>query len=77
MSDVARRPECWCWNTVDGELAMLQGEPPHNTPGNICFAAGYFAKSLERKYGVSVAELNRWRDSNGPNKGPGRSQGGS
>lgn len=39
------------------EIRMLEGLPPHNTPSNICFGDGYFAKSLIHKYGMSIREL--------------------
>lgn len=32
------------------ELKTLNGLPPHNTPSNICWNDGYFAKSIERRY---------------------------
>lgn len=41
------------------ELRMLRGEAPHNIPSNICFGDGYFAASIERKYGMSIAELDK------------------
>lgn len=41
------------------ELRMLKGFPPHNKASNICWGDGYFAKSLERKYGKKISELEK------------------
>jgi hypothetical protein len=41
------------------EIRMLEGLPPHNHPGNLCYGDGYFAKSLVDKYGVSISELKK------------------
>ena len=41
------------------DLAMLKGDPPYNIPSNICYGDGYYAASLERRYGMSIEELER------------------
>lgn len=41
------------------ELDMLAGRGKHNNPGNICWGDGIFAQSLVKKYGMSIAELER------------------
>lgn len=52
--------------TVDINLESLtdelQGHPPYDNFSNICMGDGYFAKSLERKYGLSIGELTKIRD---------------
>lgn len=44
---------------IRDDLAKLNGEPPYNTPSNICWNDAYFGKSLERKYGATIDELQR------------------
>lgn len=39
------------------DLGMLFGWPPYDGPENICRADGYFANSLEKKYGKPIEEL--------------------
>ena len=41
------------------ELAMLHGDPPHNTWSNICYGDGYFANSLVQRYGMSISQLEK------------------
>ena len=41
------------------ELKKLEGLPPHDGGGNICRGDGYFAVSLERKYGMSIKDLQK------------------
>ena len=53
------------------DLRKLQGLPPYDGDGNICRGDGYFARSLEKKYGMDLealkravgfnAELDRWK----------------
>ena len=43
-------------NCVD-DLKKLQGLPPYNTPSNLVFADGIFAKSIERNYSQRVMAL--------------------
>ena len=38
-------------------LAKLHGDPPYDEPSNICRADGYYALSLERRFGKSIEEL--------------------
>lgn len=45
--------------TARDEIRMLEGLPPHNHPGNLCWSDGYFAQSLVRKYGMSLTELKK------------------
>jgi hypothetical protein len=42
------------------ELAKLNGWPPHDEPSNICRGDAYYGKSLEEKYGKTIAELERF-----------------
>ena len=44
---------------IKDNLAMLDGDPPHNTWTNIYYDDGYFARSLEKKYGKTIAELRK------------------
>ncbi len=39
------------------DLKKLNGLPPYHDPGNIVRGDGYFAKSLEQKYGGTINEL--------------------
>lgn len=41
------------------DLRKLRGQAPHNTPSNICYGDGYFAASIENKYGMTIAELDQ------------------
>ncbi len=41
------------------DLAKLDGKPPYNTGSNILQGDGYFAKSLEEKYGLPIEELRQ------------------
>ena len=41
------------------DLKMLRGLPPYDTGSNICRGDGYFARSLEKKYGKTIEELAR------------------
>lgn len=41
------------------DLKMLDGLPPYDGGGNICKGDGYFAKSLEKKYHMSVEQLRK------------------
>ncbi len=40
-------------------LAVLDGDPPHDKPSNICRNDGYYARSIARKFGMSVKDLRR------------------
>ena len=42
----------------DGLLKYL-GLPPYDGAGNPCCEDGYFAASLERRYGMSLEELDK------------------
>lgn len=44
---------------IRDDLAKLDGLPPYNVPSNPCYGDGYFALSLERKYGASLDELRK------------------
>ena len=46
-------------DSIRDDLDKLDGKGIHNTPSNYCWGDGYFASSLERKYGVPVATLRR------------------
>lgn len=54
---------------IHDTVAKLQGWPPHDGWGNICYGDGYYAKSLEREFGlptsklISIAENYRKRNS--------------
>lgn len=39
------------------DMAKLDGDPPYNTYTNICWHDGYFALSLEAKYGRKIETL--------------------
>lgn len=39
------------------DIAKFLGEGEYNTPSNHCRGDGYFAKSLEEKWGKSIEEL--------------------
>lgn len=39
------------------DLKKLYGLPPYDSGGNICRGDGYFARSLEEKYGKPLKEL--------------------
>lgn len=41
------------------DLKKLCGDKPYNTGSNIVTGDGYFAKSLEHKYGMSLSELEK------------------
>lgn len=43
--------------TILNELKMLYGLPPHDGSGNPCAHDGLYAKSLERKWDMSISEL--------------------
>ena len=42
------------------ELAKLNGWPPYDGPENICRGDGYYGMSLEKKYGKTIAELEKF-----------------
>ncbi len=44
---------------VINDLKTLYGIPPHDTWSNYCAGDGYFARSLEDKYGCSIEELRK------------------
>lgn len=44
---------------IRDDLAKLDGKPPYNTPSNYCWGDGYFASSLEQKYGAPIETLRR------------------
>jgi len=44
---------------LQDKLARLDGKPPYNTPGNFCYADGYFALSIEKDFGAPIAELRK------------------
>jgi hypothetical protein len=39
------------------DIQKFLGEGEYNTPSNPCWGDGYFAKSLEEKWGKSIEEL--------------------
>ncbi len=41
------------------DLKQLRGLPPYDGFSNFCANDGYYAKSLERKYGMSIGELEK------------------
>ena len=45
--------------TLKDDLAKLDGLPPHDTPSNTCWNDSYYAKSLEKKYNKTLAELRQ------------------
>lgn len=53
MSQVGRR----YLNEVRDKLDMLDGKGHHCHPANLCYGDGYFALSLERKWGYPLDEL--------------------
>ena len=42
--------------TLLDKLRMFHGIAPYNTPGNICYADGYFWNSLVDKFGKEAVE---------------------
>lgn len=42
---------------LEHDLKMFLGLPPFNTPSNFCYLDGYFALSIEKKYGKKIAQL--------------------
>lgn len=40
-------------------LARLDGKAPYNTPSNICWNDAYYAKSIEREFGMTLKELRK------------------
>ena len=40
-------------------LDMFHGRGKYNTPGNPCWADGYYAKSLEKRFGKSIDDLKK------------------
>lgn len=41
------------------DIAKFDGLPPYNTPGNFVYADGYFAQEVEKRHGMSIAELRK------------------
>lgn len=41
------------------DLKMLEGLPPYDGGSNHCRGDGYFARSLEQKYGMSLEALQK------------------
>lgn len=41
------------------DLKKLLGLSPYDTMDNPCYGDGYFAKSLEERYGVTIDELKK------------------
>lgn len=41
------------------DLKMFLGLPPFNTPSNFCYLDGYFALSIEKKYGKKISDLKK------------------
>jgi len=39
------------------DLAKLRGDPPHNHGGNICQGDGIYSASLNRKWAMSISDL--------------------
>lgn len=39
------------------KLKILRGIPPHDSWSNICYGDGYYAKSIEREFGMPLEEL--------------------
>lgn len=39
------------------DLAILYGHAPHDSWSNHCYSDGYYANSLERKWGMSTSDL--------------------
>lgn len=46
-------------SSVERDLKTLFGLPPYDEPSNYLRGDGYFAQSLERKYGKTIDELCR------------------
>jgi hypothetical protein len=42
------------------DLKMFEGLPPYDDGGNICRGDGYFAKDIERRYGMTIEQL--WKE---------------
>ena len=45
--------------TAKDMLAQLNGDHPYNRPDNICYGDGYFRKSIEKKFGMPIDELEK------------------
>ena len=41
------------------DLKILRGMPPHDSWSNVCYGDGYFARSLETKYGADISSLEK------------------
>lgn len=41
------------------KLAMFDGTPPHDGPGNPCRADGHFARSIVEEFGMSISDLRK------------------
>lgn len=41
------------------DLNRLDGKPPYDDPGNPCRGDGYFALSIEKKWGMSISQVRR------------------
>lgn len=44
---------------LEDKLAKLDGKPPYNDPGNICWNDGYFARSIEDEFCAPIDELRK------------------
>lgn len=42
------------------DLGKLNGDPPWDGPTNIVMGDGYFARSIEAKYGFDLKTLQAW-----------------
>lgn len=42
-----------------GQLKKLNGDPPHDGPGNFCAHDGYFANSIVAEFGMSIDEIGK------------------
>ena len=59
MSDQKFRFTATKHQEIVDELKKLNGLPPYDGPSNYVRGDGYFAASLEAKYGASIAELEQ------------------
>lgn len=47
------------YNEAADDLRKLFGLPPYDKPGNHCWGDGYYSRSLEKKYGKTIEELEK------------------
>lgn len=47
------------FKNLKDDLDKLDGNPPHNKPSNPCINDGYYARSLEEKYGMTIEDMRK------------------